>query len=183
VQKYGYMARLDFPCDLYSDGRKDPRSTSVDTDWRAAPSGSPPRFEFNARAPFHPLHFLCFISHPWPSTIRWHGTFWLDNAPDYRYELAITSGTTRYRAVGTWRAAWAARSSTPPAVGRATDGYSWDRQHGDRFQHLAAYGEPVDEVFLDAQLRNCLVQPQQQSSGYCMPGTLLPTDSYEKRNP
>lgn len=168
VQKYGYMASLDFPRVLYGseDGLADATgSATPDAEWRQACGDSPARFEFRARAPFHPLHFLCFICQRWPGSIRWHGTFWLDNAPDYRFELAIFAGSSRYRPVGVWRAVCSDGGPARPDAGASADGRTWHRKYGDRFQYLVAYGDPVDESHLDSQLRACLVTPEHHSPG------------------
>lgn len=168
VQKYGYMASLDFPRVLYRSENGTAHAAGLaapDTEWRQACSDSPARFEFRARAPFHPLHFLCFICQRWPGAVRWHGTFWLDNAPDYRFELAIFAGSSRYRPVGVWQAVCSDGGSGRRDAGTSADEHTWDRRYGDRFQYLVAYGDPVDESHLDSQLRACLVTSELHSPG------------------
>ena len=169
------MASLDFPRVLYRSENGSADATGLatpDTQWRQALGDSPARFEFRARAPFHPLHFLCFICQRWPGAVRWHGTFWLDNAPEYRFELAIFGGSSRYRPVGVWRAVSSDGGPARPDADASADVCAWDRRYGDRFQYLAAYGDPVDESLLDSQLQACLVTSEHHSPGVCTPGDI-----------
>ena len=118
-------------------------------------------FAYQTHLPFHPQRLMQFFENLPSSIVRAKGYFWLSTRPDAAlvWSLAGTLGNVSH--AGSW---WAA---TPrehwPQDQQSVDEIMrhWHKQFGDRRQQLVFIGQGLDESALKAQLKQCLIQPEE----------------------
>lgn len=118
-------------------------------------------FSYETHLPFHPQRLMHFFESMPKNLVRAKGYFWLSTRPAAAlvWSLAGTLGNVSH--AGTW---WAATPKEHwPQDKENVDWIlkHWHKQYGDRRQQLVFIGQGLDENTIKAQLKQCLIQPEE----------------------
>ncbi len=118
-------------------------------------------FAYETHLPFHPQRLMQFFETLPQNLVRAKGYFWLSTRPADALVWSLAGTLGNVSPAGTW---WAA---TPfdnwPEDKVQVEGIlkHWHKQFGDRRQQLVFIGQGLDETTIKAQLKQCLIQPQE----------------------
>jgi G3E family GTPase len=158
------------PADILNTGLFDFNSASESAGWiQELNSIHTPETEeygissmvFRDIRPFHPVRFMNFLEHEFPSNIiRSKGLFWLADRPDDAMNFSQAGGSSRLEGAGVWwcsmpfheRVAYADFLENKEMIES-----KWDKDFGDRLNELVFIGQHMQKELLLEQLESCLL--------------------------
>ena len=118
-------------------------------------------FVFRSRKPFHPVRFLSYVHHKFPSNIiRSKGLFWLASRPNQAMIWGQAGGSVRTDSAGVW---WSSmpfekRIQYPSFNENQSDIESdWSKDFGDRKNEIVFIGLGLNREEIEIALKNCLM--------------------------
>jgi len=124
-------------------------------------------FIYEARRPFHPQRLHSFLRKQWPGVVRAKGFFWLATRMEHCGVLSLAGAQVEAEPAGQWFAAVPRENWPQDPESRQFAKRYWQEPYGDRRQEIVVIGfsQQMDEVWVRAQLDECLLDETEMSMG------------------
>lgn len=116
-------------------------------------------FVFKARKPFDRLMFEEYVSENWPkSIIRAKGMVWFSTERDMAYLFEQSGKQKTLSEMGRWVASAPKQKQKEMIEENPEIAKNWDKEYGDREEHVVIIGHNMDKHAIIEALENCLVK-------------------------
>ena len=124
-------------------------------------------FVFRSKKPFHPVRFLSYVNHKFPSNIiRSKGLFWLSSRPNQAMVWGQAGGSLRTDSAGVWwdSMPFEQRIQYPSFIENQKSIESvWSKDFGDRKNEIVFIGLGLNQEEIELDLNQCLVTDEELS--------------------